>query len=163
MIAFMVLTVPSSAFASVSAAKTLPRIAGESLPLWTDILWISRDRLYCTSWGDIQSWDCTLHIFWSHRLDPVFNERANLCFFWTSLSPFHRIVLDYYDIVHKCATADDIIGFTPHGEARGFYEHHLIKAANNGWKVDKMKLIVTLVEGNTDIPRLAQQKVKAGQ
>jgi hypothetical protein len=43
---------------------------------------------------------------------------------------------------------------------RGFYEHHLIKNAN-GWKVDKMKLIVTLVEGNTDIPKLAQEKSKA--
>ncbi len=31
----------------------------------------------------------------------------------------------------------------------------------NGWKVDKMKLIVTVIEGNIDIPRLAQLKAKA--
>lgn len=40
---------------------------------------------------------------------------------------------------------------------RRFYDHHLIKTAKNGRKVDKMKLTVALVEGNTDIPRLAQQ------
>jgi SnoaL-like domain len=43
---------------------------------------------------------------------------------------------------------------------RGFYDHHLVKTAN-GWKIDRMKLTVTLIEGNTEIPRLAQQKVKA--
>jgi len=43
---------------------------------------------------------------------------------------------------------------------RGFYDHHLNKTAN-GWKVDKMKLIVTVIEGNIDIPRLAQLKAKA--
>jgi hypothetical protein len=43
---------------------------------------------------------------------------------------------------------------------RGFYDHHLVKTAN-GWKIDRMKLTVTLIECNTDIPRLAQQKVKA--
>lgn len=42
---------------------------------------------------------------------------------------------------------------------RGYYDHHFIKT-NTGWKVDKMKFKVTLIEGNNELPKLAQQAVK---
>lgn len=41
----------------------------------------------------------------------------------------------------------------------GQYEHHLIWL-KQAWRVDKMKLIVTLIDGNLDLPQMAMQAVK---
>ncbi len=38
----------------------------------------------------------------------------------------------------------------------GHFEHHLLKMENQ-WKVDKMKLIVTYIGGNKDLPELARE------
>lgn len=40
----------------------------------------------------------------------------------------------------------------------GYYGHHLIRTGE-GWKVDKMKFTPTVIEGNTDLPRLAREAV----
>lgn len=41
----------------------------------------------------------------------------------------------------------------------GFYNHHLVKTAA-GWKVDRMKFTATMIDGNTDLPKLAMENVK---
>lgn len=41
----------------------------------------------------------------------------------------------------------------------GFYEHRLLKT-KHGWRVDRMKLTATLVDGNNDLPKLAEEAVK---
>lgn len=42
----------------------------------------------------------------------------------------------------------------------GHYEHHLVRQAG-GWKVDRMKFTSTMIFGNTDLPELAAEAVKA--
>ncbi len=42
----------------------------------------------------------------------------------------------------------------------GRYEHHLVRTPR-GWKVDRMKFIVTLTLGNDDLPNMAAETVKA--
>lgn len=43
----------------------------------------------------------------------------------------------------------------------GTYNHHLIRTPN-GWKVDRMKFNLKYMDGNMDLPRIAQEKVKGG-
>ncbi len=45
-------------------------------------------------------------------------------------------------------------------QVMGRYEHHLVRTAR-GWKVDRMKFIVTLTLGNDDLPNMATDAVKA--
>ncbi len=41
----------------------------------------------------------------------------------------------------------------------GYYEHHLVRTIT-GWKVDRMKFNATLIEGNSELPKLAMEVVK---
>lgn len=41
----------------------------------------------------------------------------------------------------------------------GYYDHHLMKTSL-GWRVDQMKFTPTLIEGNTDLPRMAKESAK---
>ncbi|HWR25614.1 MAG TPA: nuclear transport factor 2 family protein [Methanosarcina sp.] len=41
----------------------------------------------------------------------------------------------------------------------GYYEHHLIRTSA-GWKIDRMKLTATLIDGNTQLPQMAMETVK---
>jgi hypothetical protein len=41
----------------------------------------------------------------------------------------------------------------------GHYEHHLVRSLT-GWKVDRMKFDATLIEGNSELPKLAMEAVK---
>lgn len=41
----------------------------------------------------------------------------------------------------------------------GTYNHHLTKTVR-GWRVDTMRFNLKIVEGNTDLPRLAQEAVQ---
>ena len=42
----------------------------------------------------------------------------------------------------------------------GHYEHHLVRL-NQAWKIDRMKLIATLIDGNMDLPLIAMEAIKA--
>jgi SnoaL-like domain len=42
----------------------------------------------------------------------------------------------------------------------GHYEHHLIRL-KQAWRVDKMKLIATLIDGNMNLPQMAMQAARA--
>lgn len=42
----------------------------------------------------------------------------------------------------------------------GHYEHHLVRL-NQAWKIDRMKLVMTLIDGNMDLPSLAMKAVAA--
>lgn len=44
----------------------------------------------------------------------------------------------------------------------GTYDHHLVKTAS-GWKVDKMKFNLKYMDGNMDLPRIAQERVKGNE
>ena len=41
----------------------------------------------------------------------------------------------------------------------GTYDHHLVKTAD-GWKIDQMKFNLKYMDGNMDLPRIAQERVK---
>ena len=41
----------------------------------------------------------------------------------------------------------------------GTYEHHLVRT-QQGWKTDRMKFNLKYMDGNMDLPRIAQEKVK---
>ena len=43
----------------------------------------------------------------------------------------------------------------------GTYRHHLVRTAE-GWKVDQMTFTLKFMDGNTDLPALAQQRVSEG-
>ncbi len=65
----------------------------------------------------------------------------------------------------ECFSYVDSIHFLPNESGKntwrvmGFYNHHLVKTAK-GWRVDRMKLTTTLIEGNNDLPKLAAEAVK---
>ena len=42
----------------------------------------------------------------------------------------------------------------------GNYEHHLIKASDQ-WKIDQMKFYLKFMDGNMNLPQLAQEKIKS--
>jgi hypothetical protein len=44
----------------------------------------------------------------------------------------------------------------------GYYEHHLIKT-DSGWKIDKMKFNLTLIQGNKKLAELAQKAATTNQ
>ena len=41
----------------------------------------------------------------------------------------------------------------------GTYEHHLVRTSD-GWKIDRMKFNLKYMDGNMDLPRIAQERVK---
>lgn len=41
----------------------------------------------------------------------------------------------------------------------GFYEHRLVRT-EAGWRVSEMKFTATIIDGNTDLPKLAMENVK---
>ncbi len=44
----------------------------------------------------------------------------------------------------------------------GTYDHHLIKTSK-GWKIDRMKFNLKYMDGNMDLPRIAQERVKGNE
>lgn len=42
----------------------------------------------------------------------------------------------------------------------GHYEHHLVRL-NQAWKINQMKLVTTLIDGNMDLPQMAMKAVEA--
>ena len=44
----------------------------------------------------------------------------------------------------------------------GTYDHHLVKTAS-GWKIDEMKFNLKYMDGNMDLPRIAQERVKGNK
>ena len=44
----------------------------------------------------------------------------------------------------------------------GTYNHHLIKTTT-GWKIDRMKFNLKYMDGNMDLPRIAQERVKGSK
>lgn len=43
----------------------------------------------------------------------------------------------------------------------GYYEHHLARTSA-GWKIDVMKFMATIIDGNTELPQMAVQRVADG-
>jgi hypothetical protein len=96
-----------------------------------------------TAWkGLLPGFDLTQHFISNHKVTIKDNEAE--CFSY--VNAFHVLK-------NNSGNGDT-------WSVMGYYDHHLSKL-NNKWKVDKMKLTVTYIGGNTDLPKLAMEALNA--
>ena len=97
---------------------------------------------FIASWKDLlPGFKMTQHAITNHTV--TLRENGADCF-------------SYVTAIHHLPVEKGDNYWTVHG----FYDHHLVRSAS-GWKVDAMKFTVRFIQGNSDLPKLAAEAVKA--
>ena len=82
-----------------------------------------------------------------------------------ALSNFNITINDSEATVTHYGNADHFIDLNDAEDiwqVVGTYDHHLVKT-KSGWKIDRMKFNLKYMDGNMDLPRIAQERVKGNE